>query len=262
MAILEFDEAGAARIDKSYAKRDVAAQRAFVMELLALQPGERVLDIGSGPGYLISEMGAAVGPGGAVHGLDASAAMNSIAGRRCADKPWVQIDEGDALELPYADGTFDVAVSTQVYEYVADMPRALGEVHRVLRPGGRILILDTDWDSLVWHTADRDLHRRVAAAWDEHLVHPHLPKVLAGLMRSAGFTVTAQRVHVLFNTELDDDAFSANTMHGIAEYVQGRHGLTEADAAAWLADLKARSDAGEDFFSLNRYVVIASAQPA
>ena len=86
-------------------------------------------------------MGAAVGRDGAVHGLDASGAMNVIAERRCADKPWVRIDEGDVLELPYADGTFDAAVSTQVYEYVADLPRALGELHRVLRPGGQALIL-------------------------------------------------------------------------------------------------------------------------
>src|SRR5262245_43295210 len=204
MTILEFDEERARRIERTYATPDIAAQRKFVLELLELQPGERVLDIGSGPGYLASEMGVAVGQSGEVHGLDASAAMNAIAARRSADKPWVQIDDGDALELPYADNTFDVAVSTQVYEYVADLPRALGELRRVLRPGGRALILDTDWDSLVWHTSDRELHRRIAAAWDEHLVHAHLPTVLARLLRSAGFTVTAQRVHVLFNTELND----------------------------------------------------------
>lgn len=259
MTILDFGEERAASINTTYATPDVVAQRQFVLGLLDLKPGERVLDIGSGPGYLISEMGAAVGRDGAVQGLDGSVAMNAIAARRCADKPWVQIDEGDVLELPYADGSFDAAVSTQVYEYVADLPRALDEMHRVLRPGGRALILDTDWDSLVWHTSDRELHRRMAAAWDDHLVHPHLPKVLARLMRAAGFTVTGQRVHVLFNTELTDNSFSASSIRSIAEYVPGRHGLTEADAAAWVADLQARSDAGEYFFSLNRYVVMATA---
>ena len=148
MTILDFDEEQAGLIDTMYATPDVVAQRRFVLGLLDLKPDERVLDIGSGPGYLISEMGAAVGRDGAVHGLDASVAMNAIAARRCTDKPWVEIDKGDVLELPYADGTFDAAVSTQVYEYVADLPRALDELHRVLRPGGRALILDTDWDSL------------------------------------------------------------------------------------------------------------------
>jgi arsenite methyltransferase len=242
-----------------YATPDVVAQRKFVLGLLDLKPGECVLDIGSGPGYPISEMGAVVGRDGAVHGLDASLAMNAIAARRCADKPWVQIDEGDVLELPYADGTFDAAVSTQVYEYVGDLPRALDELHRVLRPGGRAVILDTDWDSLVWHTSDRELNRRITAAWDDHLVHPHLPKVLARRMRGAGFTVTAQRVHVLFNTALTENSFSAFDMRAVAEYVPGHHGLTEADAAAWVADLQARSDADEFFYSLNRYVVMATA---
>jgi len=259
VTILDFDDEQAGLIDTMYATPDIAEQRRFVLELLDPKRGERVLDIGSGPGYLVSEMGAAVGRDGAVHGLDASVAMNAIAAHRCADKPWVQIDEGDVLELPYADNTFDAAVSTQVYEYVADLPRALDELHRVLCPGGRALILDTDWDSLVWHTGDRELNRRITAAWDDHLVHPHLPRVLARLMRAAGFTVTAQRVHVLFNTELTEDSFSAFDMRAVAKYVPGHHDLTEADAAAWVADLQDRSDAGEFFYSLNRYIVIATA---
>jgi arsenite methyltransferase len=259
MAILEFDEERARGIERSYATPDVVAQRRFVLDLLNLQRGERVLDIGSGPGYLVEEMAAVVGETGAVHGVDASAAMNAIAAGRTAGQPWVRIDEGDVLELPYDDDAFDVAVSAQVYEYVADMPSALAELRRVLRPGGRALILDTDWDSLVWHIKDRELHRRVAAAWDEHLVHPHLPSVLSGLLRAAGFTVTGHHVHVLFNAELTDDAFSASFMRAIAGYVPGRQGVTETDAIAWLADLQARSDAGEYFFSVNRYVVMATA---
>jgi ubiquinone/menaquinone biosynthesis C-methylase UbiE len=258
MTILEFDEDRARAIEATYATPDVVAQRKFTLDLLGLQPGDRVLDVGSGPGYLVSEMAAAVGQNGAVHGVDASSAMNAIASRRTADQPWVRIDEGDALQLPYADGTFDAAVSVQVYEYVADMPRALTELRRVLRPGGRALIVDTDWDSLVWHTHDRELHRRVTAAWDQHLVHPHLPTVLARLLRDAGFTVTAQHVHVLFNSELNDDAFSARSMRSIAEYVAGLEGVTESDVADWLADLQARNDAGEYFFSLNRYAVMAT----
>ena len=87
---------------------------------------------------------------------------------------------------------------------------------------GGLFSLHTDWDSLVWHTSDRELHRRITAAWDEHLVHPHLPKVLARLMRTAGFTVTAQRVHVLFNTELTDNSFSAFDMRAVAQYVPGQ----------------------------------------
>jgi arsenite methyltransferase len=143
------------------------------------------------------------------------------------------------------------------HEYVADLPRALAELHRVLRLGGRALV-DTDWDSLVWHINDRESHRRITAARDAHLVHPHLPKVLARL-RTAGFTVTAQRVHVLLNTELTENSFSAFDMRAVAKYVPGHHGLTGADAEAWVTDLKAQSDADKFFYSLNRYIVMATA---
>jgi arsenite methyltransferase len=250
---------GARDIERTYASPDVAAQRGQVLSLLALQPGERVLDIGSGPGYLAVSMGEAVGPTGAVHGLDPSSAMNALAGARSAGMPWIRIDEGDALALPYPDDAFDAAVSTQVYEYVAEMPQALGELRRVLRPGGRALILDTDWDSLVWHTADRALHQRVIAVWEEHLVHPRLPRTLAGLLRRAGFTVIGQRVLVLFNSQLKENSFSASLMKTIAGFVPGRQGLTEADAAAWLADLHARSGEGDYLYSVNRYVFTATA---
>jgi cyclopropane fatty-acyl-phospholipid synthase-like methyltransferase len=70
MTILDFDEERAGLIDTMYATPDVVAQRQLVLGLLDLKPGERVLDIGSGPGYLLSEMGAAVGRNGAVHGVD------------------------------------------------------------------------------------------------------------------------------------------------------------------------------------------------
>jgi arsenite methyltransferase len=97
------------------------------------------------------------------------------------------------------------------------------------------------------------------AAWEEHLVHPRLPRTLAGLLRRAGFRVTGQHVIPLFNTDLHDDTFSANIMGLIAGFVGGRPGLTAADADAWLADLRARAAEGDYFFSMNRYVVLAVA---
>jgi arsenite methyltransferase len=259
MAELLFDEAGARLIDRTYATPDVVAQRAAVLELLAATPGERIVDVGSGTGYLLASIAEAVGPSGAAYGVDPSSAMNALAVARTAGLPWVQVHESHALALPVDDDSLDAAVSTQVYEYVPDVPAALAELRRVLRPGGRVLVLDTDWDSVVWHTADRD-HTRIMAAWEEHLVHARLPRTLAGTMRRAGFTVSGQHVIPLFNTELSADTYSANTMDYIARFVVGRHGLTAADADAWLADFRARAAEGEYFFCMNRYCVLAVAE--
>jgi arsenite methyltransferase len=259
MSTLRFDESGARSTERMYASPDVAAQRREVLSLLAPRPGERVLDVGSGPGYLLASIAEAVGPRGVAHGLDPSPAMNALATARTDGMPWVHIDDGDAVALPYPDDTFNAAASIQVYEYVADIAGALSELRRVLRRGGRCLILDTDADSLVWHTADRELHRRVLAAWEEHLVHPRLPRTLAGLLRRAGFRVTEQRVYAMFNAQPAPDAFSTMYMDTIARFVVGRQGLREADAAAWLADLRARGDEGDYLFSINRYVFLATA---
>ena len=148
--MLEFDEENARRLEAIYRTPDVIEQRRAIRAALLLQPGERVLDIGSGPGFLAAEMAAVVGPNGRVHGIDPSETMLASARRR--DAP-VEYRTGDALALPFPDEHFDVAVCTQVYEYVEDVAAALAEARRVLRTGGRLLVLDTDWDSIVWHSA-------------------------------------------------------------------------------------------------------------
>lgn len=260
MTQLEFDDDATRRIDRTYATPDIVEQRARTIALLDPRPGERVLDVGSGPGYLLVAVADLVGATGTARGVDPSAPMNALATARIVGRPWAGVDPGGAHALPYPDAAFDAAVSTQVYEYVADLDAGFAELRRVLRPGGRVVILDTDWDAVVWHVADRARHARIMAAWEEHLVHPRLPRTLAATLRRAGFDVTSQHVVPLLNDELVDDTYSANMMQMIAAFVPGRQGVTAADADAWLADLRERADGGEYFFSMNRYCVLAQAR--
>jgi len=256
-SVLRFDDAASRRIAATYTTPDVVQQRNLVRAALDLQPGEDVLDIGSGPGMLACEMAADVDPGGSVHGIDPSDSMLAIGRGRepAASSAPVTLTAGDACALAFADASFDAATATQVYEYVADMPAALGEVHRVLRPGGRLLILDTDWDSIVWHSSSRERMQRVLAAWDEHLVDPYLPRRLARLLEDAGFTVTKRMAIPLLNAGYDPNTFSAGLIGFIAAFVPGRHGLSESDTTAWADDLVALDS--DYFFSLNRYLFVA-----
>ncbi|MDX6644326.1 MAG: arsenite methyltransferase [Miltoncostaeaceae bacterium] len=255
--VLRFDEAQARTIEVLYSTEDVIDQRRAVLQALALRAGERVLDIGSGPGYLACEMAEAVGAGGRVHGIDPSPSMLEIARRRSpeAGAAPVELAEGDATSLPFPDASFDAAVSTQVYEYVADMPAALAEARRVLAPGGRLLILDTDWDSIVWRSSDDARMARVLLAWDEHLVHRDLPRRLPSLLAGAGFTLERSEVVPLLNVGDERRTYSAGVLELIAAFVAGRGGVTPDEAEAWAADLRGM---GPDyFFSLNRYLFVA-----
>jgi arsenite methyltransferase len=252
--MLRFDAAEARKVEAVYLTPDVVAQRREVLGQLALAPGERVLDVGTGPGLLAIEMAAAVGPTGRVCGIDVSDSMLALArGRKTApDSAPVEYLSGGVEHIPYPDGSFDVAVATQVMEYVPDIPTALAEVRRVLRPGGRLLVLDTDWDSIVWRCGDRERMRRVLMAWEQHLADPHLPRRLTGELAVAGFNPVAPRVLPLLNVGVDPDTFSAGVMAIIAAYVVGRDGLTQEDVDAWVADLRGQGDGA--FFSLNRYL--------
>jgi hypothetical protein len=130
----------------------------------------------------------------------------------------------------------------------------------VLRPRGWLVVLDTDWDSIVWRSNDEQRMRRVLAAWDEHLVDPHLPRRLTGLLEGAGFSVRSRAVVPLLNAGSMTDTYSAGLIELIARFVPGRRGVTDADARAWAEDLLGLGE--EYFFSLNRYLFVAAAPRA
>jgi len=253
----QFDEQGARKIEAIYLTPDVVAQRARILEALALRSGERVVDLGTGPGLLALDLAQQVGPTGAVDGIDFSESMVALAQRRCSALSWVNIRTGDVSALPYDDAAFDVAVCIQVYEYVPVVERALRELKRVLKPGGRAVIVDTDWESCVWHSSDEARMRKMIECWDTHCPHPHLPRVLGRTLRDAGLTVTATEVIALVNAGYDPDTYSANLIDVFFAYA--RKYLDEPTAKAWAEDLRAIAARGEYFFSLNRYLFSARA---
>src|SRR4030081_3233158 len=162
----------ASQLEVLYNRRDVVRRRHLVREAVAVQPGEHVLDVGCGPGFYVKQLLDQVGGGGSVTGVDVSRAMLAVAAKRVDGHDNVAFYEAEATQLPVPDHAFDAAVSVQVLEYVPDVAAALAEIHRVLRPGGRIVIWDVDWATVSWHTADRARMQRMLDAWDHHVAHP------------------------------------------------------------------------------------------
>ena len=110
----------------------------------ALEPGERVLDVGSGAGMDSLVAVQMVEPGGRVTGVDMTAEMLEKARRAAADMgaEQVQFVEGEAERLPFESGSFDVVISNGVIDLVPDKAAVYGEIFRVLAPGGRIQVAD------------------------------------------------------------------------------------------------------------------------
>lgn len=254
---LQFDEETSRKVEAAYQTPDVIAQRRQVLKALDLRAGEQVLDIGSGPGLLAYEMAVSVGQSGRVCGIDTSEDMLAMSRKRCADKPWTEFKKADAAELPYQNDSFDAAVSTQVYEYVPDIPAALTGLYRVMRPGSRVLIIDTDYGSLIIHTKDQVRMERVLSAWNEHFVHATLPRSLSRQLREAGFTIRQRAVIPMFNPEYQDNTFAKGALSIMASFAVGRKGVSQEEASAWFAEFADLGKQGEFFFSLNRYLFVA-----
>lgn len=124
-------------LDRSWRRRTV--------EEAAIGAGDRVLDLACGTGDLASEVRRA---GGIVTAIDVSAGMLEVARRRTSGRcAWLR---GDALRLPLRDGAFDAIVSGFALRNFVDVGAVLAECARVLKPGGRLALLEVDTPSRRW----------------------------------------------------------------------------------------------------------------
>jgi SAM-dependent methyltransferase len=117
---------------------------------------------------------------------------------------------------------------------------------------GRIVAVDisSDMNSIA--------SKRIAAAWNEHLPDPYLPRSLAPRLRAAGFEVREIRIVPILNTAYDATTFSYNIAPLIAAFVPGHGGVSEDEATEWLNDLAELQHQGRYFFSVNRYLFATS----
>jgi arsenite methyltransferase len=246
MSQLVFDEKIVEQLEVLYRSRDVLRRRKLVYEALGAQPGDSVLDVGCGPGFYSGELLEQVGPEGSVTGVDRSPQMLAAAKRRCEGAGNARFEEGDATALPVESESFDRALSVQVLEYVKDVRAALGEMHRALRPGGRVAIWDVDWGTLSWHSEDAARMERVLEAWDDHLAHPSLPRTLAASLRAAGFEDVRMEGHGFATAELSEETYGGAALPVIERYVRQQG---SPDVGAWAEEQRALGERGEFYFA-------------
>jgi len=253
MEKLEFDGELSRLVEKFNASAGARARRSRILESLALSLGDCVLDVGSGPGHQAFEMASAVGSVGQVEGVDPADSAVEIARRRCFEMTNINFQKGQASKIPFADSTFDAAMSSQVFEYLNDVPGGLAEIFRILKSGGRVLIHDTDWGATLWRSTDRNRMDRIMKAWDSHLEDPHLPQSLGQRLAEAGFGNVRAEAFVQLETDYDPSSVSAILMDFIVEYVASQ-GIPLDQANAWADDLRELGSRGEYFFSSTEYI--------
>lgn len=256
MTKIEFDDDWSRAVEAFNESAEALTRRARILDALALKPGDRVLDVGCGPGHQVAQLSAAVGNTGLVEGVDVAEEAVEIARRRCATLGNVRFQVGNASRLPYGDNVFDAVMSSQVFEYLDDVPAALSEVRRVLKVGGRVLIHDTDWGTAVWRSSDPDRMARIMKAWDGHLANPFLPRELGSRLIDAGFANVQAEALVQLATHYDESSAGALLITFVTSYVVSQ-GVPQREADAWASDLTELGARGKYFCSWNEYIFTA-----
>ena len=162
--------------------------RRHILELLAPQPGQTFADVGCGAGHDVLALARMVGLDGKVFGIDKSEHLVEEARRRASEQSVTnaEFQVGDALRLPLEDHCVDGVQVDRVLQYVADPARAVRELMRVTRPGGVVVVADTDWGASVYDCDDLELSTRVDDAWTATRPSGRIGRQLYGLFAQAG----------------------------------------------------------------------------
>lgn len=246
----EIEDERVARYEQMFVWRD---QQLTLLEGAELQPGQRVLDIGCGPGFFAMGLAGIVGADGYVDGVDINARFIADATRR-ADRPNVKFHHLTDHVLPFADGTFDRVIMKNVLEYVPDVGATLREVFRVIKPGGRAHVIDSDWGFLLVEPWGKDrteaFFSAAAAAFNERFIG----RKAAGLLRTAGFAPAKVKISAF----ADQVGNGLNVLTNMAGYIRTFKSMPADVAAGMLDEARASVPEGRFLFCLPQFLVTAN----
>jgi len=233
--------------------------RAWAADKFRLGEGDRLLDVGCGTGTAAIALADSVGTTGSVRGLDMSTLMISEATRRRAGRDNITFEVGDAVSLGFDDDSFDAYRSERTLQWLTDPEQAIAEAVRVVRPGGRVVVVDSDWGTLALDYPDHEMNRRYhALAWP---VPPNRwsGRRLLNQFRDAGLEHLDVAAETIVATHWDPD--ESPGVRGLPPFVRQAEWLhllgffSEDDATQWLRTLEAQARADHFFVAVTMFAV-------
>lgn len=248
-------------LDVQAAQPGVVRLRDWALERLAPAPGETAIDVGSGTGAVVVRLAGHVGPQGRAVGIEPNPALREVAAARAESiGSTAAFLDGAADEIPLEDASVDVLVCERVLQHLDDPEAAVREFSRVLRPGGRVAILDSDWSTIIVHPGDPDVLDRYRTFSWSRWPNPFSGRLLRGQLLAAGLEVDPD----IGSSALlmPDEAVRGGGMLALsAEDAVASGAVTREELDAVIADLNAAVDRGDAFVSVTMFAAIGR-QPA
>ena len=232
---------------------------------LGLTPGQRLLDVGCGLGEAALGLAEDLGPDGEVVGVDSSERMLQVARSNAAAAGCrVRFTVGDARSLDEPDGSFDAARSERTLQWLSDPAVAVAEMVRVVRPGGRVSLLDSDWSTFTIDVGDDALSALVRDGMRiERNRASNVGRRLHELLGAAGCVPLARTEATQTWTSWDPDESPAPpgcfSMESLADDLVARGRLATADRQGFVATIHDAARAGRFLMSLTMFGVVAVA---
>jgi SAM-dependent methyltransferase/GNAT superfamily N-acetyltransferase len=229
----------------------LAEHKRTSIEAMGLRPGDAGLDVGCGTGDEVRLIAGRVGASGRAVGVDVSGDLLAAARERTPAGVAAEFVVADAHALPFADGEFAAARVERTLQHVADPAGAIAQMARVVRPGGRVVAVEPDWDTLVVSSAEHQTTRAILDELRASGRNPAVGRAVAGYFADAGIAVnTVDAVALVVRDTAAARAFFQ--LDGAVERVG-----TDV-ARRWLDDLGEQSARGAFCAALSLFRIVGT----